>query len=194
MFNLSVLRPSRSPSSALLFIASLCLAGLMAFAATSYALGQETGPRVRPNLPIAQLPATALPEATATAINNLIGAELLARTGITADSYATVRRLADTGAGPLYFIPGSNGGCVVLADKAASCGDPGRSGQPLLSLAFRDSERRWFVGGGIAAEHVRSLTAELGDGRTVLLTPAAGVFVLTEAHKLDSLKEIRPND
>jgi hypothetical protein len=159
--------------------ASLVLLTLLsAFGAASYALGSAEPPRLRANLPVAQLPTISLEKATTVAINNLIGTQGVARFGITPESYTQVRRLADTAAGAFYLIPGSRGVCVV-SPSATACGDPGAPSEPIIALVQTTPEGDTFVGAGIATDTTRSVTIERRSGSPVVsLRVTRGVFVL----------------
>jgi hypothetical protein len=165
--------------------AGTLLLTLAAFGATSYALGSAEPPRLRSNLPAAQLPTFSLPEATGVAINNSIGADGVARFGITPDSYTQVRRLADTAAGTFYLIPGSRGACVVTlstgAVSAGACGDPGAPDEAMIALGETTSRGDKLVAAGIVTDTTKRVTIERRDGSPVVSLPVArGVFVLHE--------------
>ena len=169
---------SRRLLSMVLVSAAVTLAS--SFAIASYALGSGERPRLRPELPAAQLPTFSLDEATSLRINNIIGTAGIERFGITADSYAQVRRLANTRAGTFYLIPGSRGACIV-SSSAASCGDPGAPGDAMLGFAQATPENDVLVGAGIATATTQRVALRRGDGSRVAGLPLArGVFVLNE--------------
>jgi hypothetical protein len=159
-------------------IISITLAtGVLAFAATSWAVGQDPEPRLRANLPAAALPAIALDESEAIKINNLLG-ELGPRAGITLDSYERVRLLANTAVGPLYLIPGTRGACMSLAD-GAGCGDPGGRNSRANAVVTLDSSGERLVGGGIADASVdRIEVVVVGHGVRTFVPVAGGVFLI----------------
>jgi hypothetical protein len=161
-----------------MFGLSLLVAAACAFGVTSYALGSGQGPQLRANLPARQLPVVSLPASLRVAINNAIGRFGVDRYGITPDSYAQVRRVAGTSAGVLYLIPGSNGACLVLGTAAASCGDPGASGEPMLALLVQAPSIDVLVGGGITSDSIRQVRQK---GASRSFDVVNGTFVVSEA-------------
>lgn len=166
----------------------LLLAGLvtsvMAFALTSAAVGSAEQPQLRANLPVANLPTSALSEREQIMANNL-GAGHGARFGITADSYREARQLAETTLGNLYVIPGARGACLMLGESVA-CGDPGGPGEPgaedesISALFGLDSSGRFLVGGGVAVDTVRMVTITQGGAIVASMPVVDGVFTLLE--------------
>lgn len=149
--------------------------GILAFAATSFAVGQDPEPRLRANLPAAALPAFALDEREAIKINNLLGESGL-RAGVTRDSYKQVRVLANTAAGPLYLIPGADGACMALGE-GAGCSDPGAANTPLTAVATLDPSSERIVGGGVADASVdRVEVVAVGYGVRAVVPVIQGAF------------------
>jgi hypothetical protein len=144
------------------------------FAATSWALGSNSPPQLRANLPARDLPTSSLGSAEATTINNLIGEVGVSAYGITADSYARVRVLKRTSLGTMYLISGSRGACLVL-NSASSCGDPGASGQPMLALVRYDALRDELVGGGIVTDTAHTVTLDVA-GKKIATSVNQGIF------------------
>lgn len=136
------------------------------------------------------LPAVAMAESDAAEIRSLIGEFLLLRAGITAASFSQLRLLGDTEVGPLYFVPGSLGACVVLSTRAASCGDPGASDQSQIVVAARVPDRGIFIGGGVTSRSVRALEAVRADGSRVPVNVVEGRFILNRTHALSTLQEV----
>jgi hypothetical protein len=172
------------------FAVAVVLTLASSLAVASYALGRsETLPQLRPNLPAAALPTISLDQAARVQLNNAIGAPNLARFGITPDSYAAVRRLANTSVGTFYLVPGARGACIVT-QSAASCGDPGAPDQPMLALARAPAADDPLVGVGIATAATERVTMPTGSGVARLpvseglfhirvpasINPAAGTF------------------
>jgi hypothetical protein len=150
------------------------------FGAASYAFGAPNNPVLRSNLQAAQLPTIALDDATSVAVNNLIGAEGVSRFGITAQSYQQARRLAYTAAGAFYLIPGTRGACIVT-QSAASCGDPGAAGKPMIAL-LSTTPKGILVGAGVTVDTTKRVTIASRNGSsTVSLGSARGVFILRES-------------
>lgn len=149
--------------------------GVLAFAATSFAVDQDPEPRLRANLPAAGLPAFALDESEAIKINNLLG-EFGSSAGVTRDSYKQVRVLADTSVGPLYLIPGADSACLALAE-GAGCGDPGAANSPLHAVATLDPSSQRLVGGGVADASVdRVEVVVVGYGVRAVVAVIQGAF------------------
>lgn len=159
-----------------LAVASLTLAtALLAFAATSLAVGQDSEPGLRVDLPAAALPAFALDESEAVRINNGLG-HVRSRVGITPESYKQVRLITTTAVGPMYLIPGTRGVCMSLGG-GGGCGDPGGSGSRITALVVLDSSGGRLVGGGIAAASVDRVEVEVvGHGVRKLVPVTHGVF------------------
>jgi hypothetical protein len=158
-----------------LIIGTALATGVLAFTATSLAVGQDPEPRLRANLPAAALPAIALGESDAIKINNLLG-ELGSRAGITRGSYTQVRVLANTAAGPLYLIPGADGACLALGE-GAGCGDPGAANTPLNAVATLDPSSERIVGGGVTDASVdRVEVVVMGYGVRAVVPVVHGAF------------------
>jgi hypothetical protein len=157
---------------------SALVAAACAFGVTTYALGSGQGPHLRSNLPARQLPATSLPASLQVSLNNSIGRDGVEHFGITADSYTQVRRIADTPAGVLYLIPGSNGACLVFDGAAASCGDPGASAEPMLSLLIQAPSTDLLVGGGVTSDAIHKVRHK---GVSQSFGVVNGAFVVSEA-------------
>jgi hypothetical protein len=153
-----------------LMIGATVAIGVLAFAATSFALGGDPQPRFRDNLPAAQLPAAALDATEAARISNLADAGTSVA-GLTAESYSQARLISQTAAGPLHVIPGTRGACLSLG-TAVGCGDPGAPGTPFNALATVDRDSQTLVGGGVADASVRSVEV-LVDGQS------RGTFAVT---------------
>lgn len=173
-----------------LVAASLVLVASSTFIGVSSAVSGGQGPQIRSNLPVAALPAVAMAESDAAEIRSLIGEFLLLRAGITAASFSQLRLLGDTEVGPLYFVPGSLGACVVLSTRAASCGDPGASDQSQIVVAARVPDRGIFIGGGVTSRSVRALEAVRADGSRVPVNVVEGRFILNRTHALSTLQEV----
>jgi hypothetical protein len=156
---------------------SALVAAACAFGVTTYALGSGQGPHLRANLPARQLSAISLPASLQVSLNNTIGRVGVERYGITADSYAQVRRIAGTSAGVLYLIPGSSGACLVVG-AAASCGDPGASDEPMLDLLVQAPSSNVLVGGGITTDAIRQVRQK---GTSQSFAVVKGTFVVSEA-------------
>jgi hypothetical protein len=172
---------------------SLLAVATAAFGGTSAALSQDRAPGIPSNVPAGKLPASALSEETAVSINNLIGAPLAERAGISAASFERVRMLGTTRLGHLYLIPGTSGACLVIQDIAAACGDPTAKGVHSLSLLVKTSATGGTVGGGIVADHVRRLVADTSKG-VVAMRLRNGVFVVDEQAGLGEVERVRAND
>jgi hypothetical protein len=157
-------------------IAGACLAtGVLAFTATSFAVGQDPQPQLRANLPAAALPVVPLDEHEAVRISNALGT-VSSRVGITTDSYRQIRLVTATAAGPMYVIPGTSGLCLYLED-GGGCGDPGGSGEPINALATLDSSGDRIVGGGIADASVDRVEVDVvGYGVREFVPVRRGVF------------------
>jgi hypothetical protein len=161
-------------------VAGLALLTLASsFAIASYAVGLASeGPQLRSNLPAAALPTISLDEATSVQLNDVIGAEGVVRFGITPDSYAEVRRLANTSVGIFYLVPGTRGACIVTL-SGASCGDPGSPDVPMLALAEATAKGDALVGEGIATAATERVTMPTGSG-VVSLPVSEGLFHIRE--------------
>jgi hypothetical protein len=158
-----------------LIIGTALATGVLAFTATSLAVGQDSEPRLRANLPAAELPAFALDESEAVRINNALG-HVRSRVGITPDSYKEVRLITTTAVGPMYLIPGTRGVCVSLGG-GAGCGDPGGSGSRINALVTLDPSGGRLVGGGIADASVDRVEVEVvGHGVRKFVPVTRGVF------------------
>lgn len=131
------------------------LALASAFVATSHGLASGSEQRPRPDLPIAQLPPNPLPDSVKRSVSELVGTVASARYGINPDSYNQIRVVTRTSAGPLYFIPGSNGACLTLRD-VVSCGDPGGPGADMLAVLAL-TPAGVMAGGGVTTETVRNV-------------------------------------
>jgi len=131
-------------------------------------------PQLRQNLPAAALPTISLGEAISVQLNKAIGAPGVARFGITPNSYAEARRLANTSVGTFYLVPGTRGACIVTL-FAASCGDPGASDQPMLALARAPAAGDPWVGVGIATAATERVTFPSGSG-VAPLSVSEGLF------------------
>jgi hypothetical protein len=173
-----------------LFFAVATLAFLIlasSFAVASYALGpsSEGPPQLRRNLPAAALPTTPLHEATVVGLGNLLRAGGADRFGITPDSYAGARRLASTDVGTFYLVPGSDGACIVTS-SAASCGDPGSPGDPILALAKATAAGDELVGVGIATAGTERAAIPSGS-RMASLPVSNGLFHIRERVSLPAI-------
>lgn len=158
------------------------------FAGTSGALQSSDPPKIRDTLAIGDVPATALSDSDAVAINNLIGAgQLLDRVGITAESYAQARKVGVTPNGPVYFIPGSGGACLAIPSEAVSCGDPGTPGNPTIALVGRDRKTGLYSGVGVASRNVGQISLRTINGQ-LRLPLQQGIFKVHGAVPFESIK------
>jgi hypothetical protein len=155
------------------------------FIGTSYAISAKSAGAADfpPNLPVSQLPTEALPADLQSQISNLLGTETSTQFGISAESYAHVRRLATTSAGALYAIPGARGQCLVLW-PAASCGNVGQ-GEATVSLLVPNPEHRYLVGGGILGASHGPVDVVRDDGSSTSVTIIRGGFVVSEAQAVE---------
>ena len=161
----------------ILVLAAAAATGIAAFIGTS--LASTPGGDVSPTLPAAALPRATLTSDVLAAIETLIPSDIANRYGITSDSYGNTRNLADTAAGRLYVLPGSNGLCIVLL-PAASCGDPVT--EHVVAVFLPNSAGYW-VGGGVlsAGVHQVSVSTKAGNASAPMVL---GGFVLTPAQGL----------
>jgi hypothetical protein len=161
-------------------VVSVLCTTVFAYAATAFALETSPEPRIRSNLPVAALPATALGRDEALRVNNLLG-ELGPATGVTHQSYEQARRLSETAVGPLYLIPGTRGVCMTLAE-GAGCGDPGAADRRVYAVVTLDSSGERLVGGGVAEASVRRVEMRVESSRIHALIPVSrGVFSIDVA-------------
>lgn len=173
-------------------ILTLALMGA-AYGVTNYALGSQTPPQLRSNLPARNLPVTPLPPDIAGETSSLAtSAGMDARYGITPDSYAQARRVATTSLGPLYLIPGTNGACLVFA-SSMSCGDPGAANEPMLALVALNPATGDAVGGGVTSATITSVTVVSDRGRSLTVGAIDGVFAIDarDAFKFSSSAPLR---
>jgi hypothetical protein len=169
-------------------VAVLGVALATGLVAASYALSQDRGPDLRANLPARLLPTVTLAPGAEAALAESIGDEARAAVGIVHESFANVRLLAVTPAGPLYLIPGTSGACLVL-QRSASCGDPGAPEQPLLALIYSPDPTQPTVGGGITVDTVQAVSVE-SAGLTKNLGLVQGVFVVHPDDQVSRASEV----
>jgi len=147
---------------------SLIVVTLGTFVAGSYATS-SSAPDLPSWLPAAALPTVAMSSDQQLAISNLLPANDAAQYGVSSDSFANVRLLANTEVGPLYVIPGSSGICLTLASSISCSASPSpRDGVPVALLIPSDAGTA--VGGGLIANRGASVSIvarqlELDDER-----------------------------
>ncbi len=161
-------------------IASLVLTFAATLAIASYAIGSEDAPRVRASLPVGLLPTISLSASERIAIGNRIGTDLAAMSGITEESFAQAREVAQTAAGRMLFLPGAKGACLVVED-GASCGDPGGEEQPLLALVTSVGSSSVLVGGGVTTADMHVLVISVPGGKSMRIPVTNGIFTITAA-------------
>ena len=159
--------------------------GAVTFAGTSSALKRDVAPSVPSVLPASGLPALALSQADSAEMNDLIGASLAERAGITSTSYDAIRVIGRTPLGTLYLVPGSSGQCLVIAQVAASCGDAADPRVRMLALVLQTTHGP-LVGGGITTGDVRAAVAVTRRGR-ISVPVSHGRFILGEGSNLRSV-------
>jgi hypothetical protein len=169
----------------------LLLVALVAFGAAflTTSLASSRQPQLRANFPAANLPQVALSAGERVTINNLLGIELGARAGITADSYDHARVVGHTSVGPLYLLLGTSGACLYLND-AVSCGDPAQSPDAPLSLLVSNRAGNAMVGGGVTAQSARSVSIAAPGAARVTKAVPQGAFVVTEADRVPVVRHI----
>lgn len=153
--------------------------GMLAFVAVSGAT--DRSPEFPKGLAVADLPIAPISGSELADIANLIDADAKAAIGISPESYSKARRLAETAAGPLYVLPGTDGVCVVLL-PAAACGPVSDGAQP-VSVFVPAPGGSHLVGGGV---HPPGTTARIvqADGAELSPTAIPGGFIVSEAQRV----------
>lgn len=106
-----------------------------------------------------------------------------ARYGITVESLDRARILAQTEAGPLYVIPGSNDALCLLLDGGVSCGVV--RGREPISIFRGSRDREFVVGGGVWPDLLRGVAIRQRDsGRMVSPRRVPGGFVISAEHRI----------
>jgi hypothetical protein len=171
-----------------LFLSLATLSAVAAFLVTA-SFAAPGAPDARHDLPVAALATEQLPAGQRLLAANLLGEELGARAGITADSYERARRLATTSRGELYFLPGHTGACLLLGD-GITCGDPGSPDGSLLALLRADPSGKSLVGGGVVGPNISRVTITHPASGTVSIPVANGVFLVGEEHGLRPTRDV----
>jgi len=168
------------------FVAALLIGALVAFVGASWAI-RGSSQDLDPSLPASALPRTQVSPTVQAAIQDLIG-PAGAGYGISADSFSQVRILTTTEEGPLYVVPGANGGvCDALIEgdlPAASCGHPGSLGETTVSVLVPDGTDTYLVGGGIATTSVTKVVVTARDGKQTHAHAVQGGFAVSSADGL----------
>jgi hypothetical protein len=150
-------------------VGTAALCGAVVIVGVTRAVPQRAD--LSPRLAVA--PAKPISTDVQVALQNLIGPEAAREFGISDQSYADARVLAQTAAGPLYVIPGMNGICVALIQShlpAAACGDLSAR-NPIIAVLVPDPSDTVLVGGGVTASARVQAIVRRADGSAVLPTP-----------------------
>jgi hypothetical protein len=155
------------------------IAASAAFAPSS---GFTAGPPLGSDLPYQALTPVVLTASDRATIEKVVIPPLADRYGITASSYATVRKLADTSLGPLFIVSGATGVCVVLGQSMA-CGNPDTADKRVVAVFDADSVGH-YVGGGVVASGVGTVTVGDARGASAKATPVQGGFTIASSSDL----------
>lgn len=140
------------------------------------ASSSAASPQFPPGFSAANLPATGVKSADSIAVDNLLGGMAGAGLGMSPESLTDARTIAETVKGALYFLPGANASCLAMT-SAVSCLDAAVT-SPLIALAVVDPATGYYVGGGVVASGVKSVTVSSSDGTTHTYSTGSGFFVI----------------
>jgi hypothetical protein len=160
---------------------AMAVVGFGAFAGVSAAVGSDApGRSFSPDVSASTLPAATLDSSQLAAIS--VGLRAIGfKYGIDPDAVSGIVLVANTEAGPVFAVPGSNGLCLVMitaTGPAASCGNPPLDGGRTVSIFSGDLARGYDVGAGVYAKGA-NIAIHLKSGAVVRPEMVPGGFTLS---------------